>query len=429
MPQSLLSFTVLGLSFFSSALAAQKQQWDTEDKIHGVNLGGWLVLEPWITPSLFEATGNENIVDEWTFGELQDRDNATAALKAHWDSWITEDDFKQIAKAGLTHVRLPIGYWAFETGPGEPYISGQQPYLLAALDWAAKYGIKVNVDLHGAPGSQNGFDNSGHLMDVPGWAYNDTNVARTVAVLQTMTDLVKDHEAASIIAPLNEILAKSSPDMIMGVAKKYWEDSYDVVSTTAPEKITILHDVFNTSDYWGDYMSEKPYGSVMFDTHIYQVFADEQLKWNFTEHVSHICERSVNVTEMALPTVVGEWTLALTDCAKYLNGRLVGARWDGTYPGSEHLGNCAAWTGSGEDFSSEYKEQLRAFRDAQVTTWLKGQGYFFWTWKAEAAAEWSYQDGLKYGWIPQNPNDFKYGDICDDSSVAASLDLDISISL
>lgn len=25
-----------------------------QKKIHGVNLGGWLVLEPWITPSLFE---------------------------------------------------------------------------------------------------------------------------------------------------------------------------------------------------------------------------------------------------------------------------------------------------------------------------------------------------------------------------------------
>lgn len=26
------------------------------EKVRGVNLGGWLVLEPWITPSIFEAT-------------------------------------------------------------------------------------------------------------------------------------------------------------------------------------------------------------------------------------------------------------------------------------------------------------------------------------------------------------------------------------
>lgn len=32
------------------------------DKVRGVNLGGWLVLEPWITPSVFEATP-DNVVD------------------------------------------------------------------------------------------------------------------------------------------------------------------------------------------------------------------------------------------------------------------------------------------------------------------------------------------------------------------------------
>ncbi len=34
-----------------------------------VNLGGWLLLEPWITPSLFEAIGDPNVKDEWTFCE------------------------------------------------------------------------------------------------------------------------------------------------------------------------------------------------------------------------------------------------------------------------------------------------------------------------------------------------------------------------
>ena len=29
------------------------------EKIRGVNLGGWFVLEPWITPSIFEATTEE----------------------------------------------------------------------------------------------------------------------------------------------------------------------------------------------------------------------------------------------------------------------------------------------------------------------------------------------------------------------------------
>jgi aryl-phospho-beta-D-glucosidase BglC (GH1 family) len=63
--------------------------------------------------------GNANIVDEWTFGSLQSRSTATAALTNHWNTWITEADFAAIAAAGLNHVRLPIGYWAWDVSGGQ----------------------------------------------------------------------------------------------------------------------------------------------------------------------------------------------------------------------------------------------------------------------------------------------------------------------
>ena len=58
--------------------------------------------------------------------------------------------------ASLNHVRLPIGYWAFDVSEGEPYIQGQLPYLQKAVTWAGNHGLKLIVDLHGAPESQNG---------------------------------------------------------------------------------------------------------------------------------------------------------------------------------------------------------------------------------------------------------------------------------
>ena len=57
--------------------------------------------QPWITPSLFDDTGNPAIVDEWTFTQYQDRKTAQATLMNHWDTWITEADLESIAKAGL----------------------------------------------------------------------------------------------------------------------------------------------------------------------------------------------------------------------------------------------------------------------------------------------------------------------------------------
>lgn len=136
---------------------------------------------------------------------MQSKATATAALQTHWNTWITESDFKAIAAAGLNHVRLPIGYWAFEVGPGEPYIQGQLSYLQKAITWADNYGLKVIFDLHGAPGSQNGFDNSGERMNFPMWHSNDTNVARTDAIIQTIATMLKNQtNVVPVIAPLNE---------------------------------------------------------------------------------------------------------------------------------------------------------------------------------------------------------------------------------
>lgn len=56
--------------------------------------------QPWITPSIFDNTQDDRIIDEYTFGQYQDRNTAFSKLKAHWDSWITELDFKAIAAAG-----------------------------------------------------------------------------------------------------------------------------------------------------------------------------------------------------------------------------------------------------------------------------------------------------------------------------------------
>lgn len=111
-------------------------------------MGGWLLLEPWITPSIFQKYGG-NIVDEYTL--TQQAPDAESVLQAHWASWVTEADFQKAAGAGLNLVRIPVGYWAFEKYPGDPYIQGAAEYLDQAIGWAANAGLNVWVDLHGKP--------------------------------------------------------------------------------------------------------------------------------------------------------------------------------------------------------------------------------------------------------------------------------------
>ena len=135
---------------FTSKLKGRDVDFDyNNDKVYGVNLGGWFVLEPWITPSIFEATNNNAIVDEFTLTQALGPDAASSVLTSHWNTWITQDDFNQIAAAGLNHVRIPLGYWAVAPLQGDPYVQGQLPVLDQAIGWARSAGLKVLLDLHG----------------------------------------------------------------------------------------------------------------------------------------------------------------------------------------------------------------------------------------------------------------------------------------
>ena len=64
----------------------------------GVNIGGWMVLEPWITPSLFYRflgkTRSEGVgMDCWTFCEALGAEHANEVLRAHWDEWLKPEHF------------------------------------------------------------------------------------------------------------------------------------------------------------------------------------------------------------------------------------------------------------------------------------------------------------------------------------------------
>ena len=92
--------TILYLALLSSQAAhkkhkssihlthSEKNLSNCQDKIRGVNLGGWLVLEPWITPSIFEEVNNGKfsltpIVDEYTYNQHVPREKASSRLEKY----------------------------------------------------------------------------------------------------------------------------------------------------------------------------------------------------------------------------------------------------------------------------------------------------------------------------------------------------------
>lgn len=113
-------------------------------------------------------------------------------------------------------------------------------------------------------------------------------------------------------------------------------------------------------------MTPPGWQGVALDTHIYQVFSQDLVEMSQQQHINSACSQASGLGSFDLWLIVGEWSPAITDCAKYLNGRGVGARYDGSFPGSTRVGSCNGFTGSGSTFSASYKTFLRQFWEAQV---------------------------------------------------------------
>ena len=121
--------------------------------------------------------------------------------------------------------------------------------------------------------------------------------------------------------------------------------------------------------------------------HMYQIFSDRELSRSFDEHIDYACTLSqsfVDFQSSNIWTVSGEWSNSLTDCAKWLNGRGVGARWEGkwgTDSDQQVFGTCKGYTGDSSTFSEEYKDQMRKYFEVQIEVGERVQGWIFWTWK------------------------------------------------
>ncbi|KAF8335351.1 glycoside hydrolase family 5 protein [Cantharellus anzutake] len=389
------------------------------EAVRGVSLGGWLVTEPWITPSLYDATNNPNIVDEWTFCQYQDYNTAHKALRSHWDTFITEQDIADIAMVGLNHVRIPIGYWAFDISDGEPYHQGQLDYLFQAIGWALQHGVYVMIDLHGLPGSQNGFDNSGRRGPIL-WDTQASYLNRSRTIVDFLaTEFSKPQYGGvvSSIAPVNEP-GGFNGSQLLAVTTQYYYDSYGIMRERG-SIVDLLHDVYQALTYWNDFMpASSGYSNVMMETHHYELFYTSQLAMSYEMHLGAACARGQEMAAFAhgaggFWTIAGEFTTTVYDCATYINGRGFGSRWDGTYPGSTGaLGSCVPYSGPTRAFSQDYKDFMRKYFEAQTIAFEMADGWIYWTWKTESADEWSYSAGVAGGWIPPRPTQRLYPYIC-----------------
>jgi glucan 1,3-beta-glucosidase len=384
----------------------------SSQKVQGTNIGGWLVLEPWITPSIFQAQDG-SVVDEYTLA--QKVPDAADILRRHWDSFVSIADFQRIAGAGFNTVRIPIGYWAFEKYPGDPYIMGAQDYLDTAIEWARQTGLKVWIDLHGAPLSQNGFDNSGQRTSTPEWTSGDTAgfTNKVISQIAAKYAVGSYQDVVVAIQLLNEPLLSNIPNG-RPAAQQYYRDGFYNVRQTSNTPV-VFSDGFAPVQSWNGFLtpSDNNAQNVIVDHHEYQIFNNDFAAMSPAQHRQFVCDNVASYTENRDKwLVIGEWTAAMTDCAAALNGYGIGARYDGTFAGSTSRGSCAN-VNFIETWSQSFKDDMRRYVEAQLDVYeLYSQGWIFWNFKTEASPEWDLFRLLDVGVFPQPLAERRFGKAC-----------------
>ncbi|KAF2839339.1 glycoside hydrolase family 5 protein [Patellaria atrata CBS 101060] len=369
-------------------------------KIRGVNLGGWLVLEPWITPTIFTHPSAVGIVDEFTLGASYGI-AALPDLRHHWSTFVTKSDFQAIAAVGLNTVRIPIGFWAFDTF-NTPYLSGQAPYLEKAVRWARETGLKVIIDLHGAPGSQNGFDNSGQQRDTPGWGTGAT-VQQTLQVLHKIQSKYAALEYQDVVIGIEILNEPMGPVVDKTILRQFYRDGFAQTRSVSPSTTVVLSDAFFRPREWNGFLTPQDSGAqnVALDHHEYQIFDMGQITWSHAQHISGVCDGAEAYSGADKWTFVGEWTGAMTDCAHWVNGVGRGARYDGTYLTTTAIGSCGHASSEISSWSPELRDVTRRYIEAQIAVFeAKTQGWVFWTWKTERSPEWDMQRLVTAGLFP-----------------------------
>lgn len=382
------------------------------DKVRGLNLGGWFLIEPFITPSLF--TGNFDSahipLDEYHFTLSLGKEKAQEILSNHWDTWITEEDFKQISEYGFNTVRIPIGYWAFIDRPQDPYVQGQEEYLDKAIEWARTYGLKVWVDLHGVPGGQNGFDNSG-IRDVLLWQDEryPENIEDSKTAFKAIVDKYGGSNYEDVISGLEAVNEPLGTVLSMDKIHDYYADSYNKVRDKGYNAY-VAHDAFQQIGFFNEWFQLPAY-NVVLDHHHYQVFSVGELQRSIDEHVEYACELGRDYAKENLWHVVGEFSSALTDCTPLLNGVYRGARYDATFQSDTYLGSCEG-INDVSTWSDQKKQDTRRYVEAQLDAYEQAGGWIFWTYKTEDTVEWDVRQLINNGLFPQPITDRWYPNQC-----------------
>ena len=160
--------------------------------LRGFGLGGWLVPEGYMLHNQAWISGFESPTDiENHVTDLIGTEAAEDFWELYRANYVAQADIDQIAEWGFNHLRVPFHYKQFYDSTGS-----ETPIGYAIVDelisWCEPYNMYIILDMHCAPGGQNG----GPISDSDGTArlwLEESNKELTIQIWKEIAAYYADH--------------------------------------------------------------------------------------------------------------------------------------------------------------------------------------------------------------------------------------------
>ncbi|KAG7093045.1 hypothetical protein E1B28_009339 [Marasmius oreades] len=461
------SFSLLSLPFVLSPLAYVSA---IPDKIHGVNLGSWLVLEPWMLPAEWLSMGGEDcancqdcIRDEFSLAKANPN-TVDSKFDKHWTTWFNQADVDQMISLGINTVRIPLGYWIVEQlvdRRTEHFPRGGLAQLRRGAAQLKEAGIEIILDHHALPGVQdpNQMFTGRCTTDVQ--FYTDGNYQRALTWTAVMTALAHTDPVFSTVFAIQAV---NEPIMDASMTPGYGEFQKNFVKTIRLVESTLGIHTFEPA------IAGLSFSNLDLPTAFTQVASNNSLRSEFPKQVLQaVAEAAPIIMEITRDIIKDNSILQLV--SNNANGRqpfitnFMDVNWQNNNPANpadaaigpigfdNHLyysfggvadpnpdaylasicnlkrveadaalRNTPLWFGEW-GLPTEFNatdDFLHKWADAQKIAYSKGKGWIFWNFKIEISREagdlarqWSYFEGVRRGYLTRDPAQIKDPHVCD----------------
>jgi aryl-phospho-beta-D-glucosidase BglC (GH1 family) len=268
----------------------------------GVNLGGWLVMEPWMCPA--DSGGLPD-----TYSIIQELDNRfgvaeeQSLIATYQQDWITTTDLANIKNAGFNVVRVPV-WWGNFYPLNNVTNAGWRSDAFTELDWlvnaAAAQGLYVIIDMHGVVGGQSTSDDTGQQNQNQYWT-NGNDQGNTAYMWWEIANHYKGNATVAGYDLINEPTGAPSNTAVINA----YVSLYNSVRSADPSHIIFIEGTWGNWD-WSmlPNPSSEGWTNVVYEMHEYQYNGTEaQVEQGSTNQVNDFNNHS----SYNVPGYIGEF--------------------------------------------------------------------------------------------------------------------------